>query len=109
MNVGDGGAVLVHHQLAVLHAEDPPLGPDHGGEVPDHQQTVLAAHNDLPLVDCRTENLGLVFETLDALLGVQVVEVETLVISTDESQGILEMDVPDDGGITVLLQSKLLR
>ena len=49
------------------------------------------------------------FETLDALLGVQVVEVETLVISTDESQGILEMDVPDDGGITVLLQSKLLR
>ena len=49
------------------------------------------------------------FETLDALLGVQVVEVETLVISTDEGQGILEMDVPDDGGITVLLQSKLLR
>ena len=60
-------------------------------------------------MDCRTENLGLVFETLDALLGVQVVEVETLVISTDEGQGILEMDVPDDGGITVLLQSKLLR
>ena len=109
MNVRDGGAVLVHHQLAVLHPEHLPVCPHQPGQVPQDQQAVLAAHYDLPLVDCRTENLGLVFETLDALLGVQVVEVETLVISTDESQGILEMDVPDDGGITVLLQSKLFR
>ena len=59
MNVRDGGAVLVHHELAVLHAEHLPVCPHQPGQVPQDQQAVLAAHYDLTLVNCRTQDLQL--------------------------------------------------
>ena len=58
VNVRDGSAVFVHHQLAVLHAEVLPVQPHDGEEVPDHQQSVLTSNYQLPGVNRGTQNLA---------------------------------------------------
>ena len=57
MNVGHGRTVFVHHQLAVLHAEHLPVLPHDGGQVPEHQETVLATNYDLTSVHHSAQNL----------------------------------------------------
>ena len=57
VNVRDGSAVFVNHQLTVLHAEVLPVQPNDGEEVPDYQQSVLTSNYQLPGVNRGTQNL----------------------------------------------------
>ena len=43
-------------------------------------------------------------QALDTVSRLEVVEVQTLVISTYQGQWVLQVDVPDNGFIAVLLQ-----
>ena len=52
----------------------------------------------------RHSYLGLVLQALDTVSRLEVVEVQTLVISTYQGQRVLQVDVPDNGFIAVLLQ-----
>ena len=57
MDIGDGGAVLVKHHGGVVHAHHLLLhGQDHGG-VPEDQEPILTAHNDLTLMDRGAQHL----------------------------------------------------
>ena len=66
MDVGHGRAVLVDHQLAVLHAQHLPVLPHEAGQVPEDQQTVLTTNDDLTSLHHGAENL----QTTDLIRGV---------------------------------------
>ena len=76
-------------------------------EIPDDQETILTSHHNLASVDGGAQHLGLMLEALDTLARLQVVDVQAVIVSADQSQWIVEEDVPDDCLAAVLLMNEI--